>query len=190
MVEISASRLIISNEFCCISRMFLAPRSISFGEGPFSQPPLAHSEREIEREIERERERERERGRENKKKRERERERERERASVRARERESERARERESERARTPRGGGKTSRGDLPITRFSTSLASVRFVCYPPGHFSFSFPFRFPQVTPSETALRGSPKTVFKGPSSRGFAVWYILPPARNVNFKGCGGC
>ena len=76
---------------------------------------------------------------------------------------------------------GGKTSRGDPPHGKqFPTPLTSVRFA--PPYSISLSKSFRnaqnLPQLTSSETAFGGSQKVVSDGPSSRGFAFRYVLPP------------
>ena len=75
--------------------------------------------------------------------------------------------------------GGGKTS---PHRKQFPTPLTSVRFAPPPPHPISLikslRNPHNFPQVTSSKTIFGGSPKMVSKGPSSRGFAFRYVLPP------------
>ena len=83
-------------------------------------------------------------------------------------------------------KGGGKKEGGAKPHEetphgkRFPTPLTSVRFA--PPFPISLSKPLRnsqnFPQLTSSETIFGGSRKAVSDGPSSRGFAFRYVLPP------------
>ena len=78
---------------------------------------------------------------------------------------------------------------------QFPTPLTSVRFA--PPYGISLSKSLRsaqnFPQLTSSETAFGGSQKIVSDGPSSRGFAFRYVLPPTplalpRKEAGKRCG--
>ena len=87
----------------------------------------------------------------------------------------------------RTPKGGGAKKRGGQNLTRrpphekqFPIPLTSVRFA--PPYPIPLSKSLRnsqnFPQLTSSETIFGGSRKAVSDGPSSRGFAFWYVLPP------------
>ena len=61
--------------------------------------------------------------------------------------------------------GGAKPHEENPHGKQFPTPLTSVRL--------------HFPQVT-SEIIFGGSPKMVSKGPSSRGFAFRYVLPPPR----------
>ena len=90
----------------------------------------------------------------------------------------------------RTPKGGGQKEGGAKPHeetpqrkTVSPTPLTSVRFAPPPPPYgISLSKSLRsaqnFPQLTSSETAFGGSQKIVSDGPSSRGFAFRYVLPP------------
>ena len=77
--------------------------------------------------------------------------------------------------------GGGKTSRGDPPRKTVSDPHHLGTF-CPPPYGICLSKSLRsaqnFPQLTSSETAFGGSQKIVSDGPSSRGFAFRYVLPP------------
>ena len=86
----------------------------------------------------------------------------------------------------RMPKGGAKR-RGGQNLTRrppvensFRPPLTSVRFA--PPYPISLSKSLRsaqnFPQLTSSETIFGGSRKAASDGPSSRGFAFRYVLPP------------
>ena len=88
----------------------------------------------------------------------------------------------------RTPKGGtkkeggGKTSRGDPPRKTVSDPPHLSTFCPPSPHGISLSKSLRraqnFPQLTTSETAFGGSQKIVSDGPSSRGFAFRYVLPP------------
>ena len=83
-------------------------------------------------------------------------------------------------------KGGGKKEGGAKPHEetphgkQFPTPLTSVRFA--PSYGISLSKSLRnpqnFPQVTSSETVFGGPQKIVSDGPSSRGFAFRYVLPP------------
>ena len=81
-------------------------------------------------------------------------------------------------------RGGGKKTGGAKPgdprRKTVSDLPTSVRFATSPPPY-SISLLSNslqdFPQVT-SERAFGGSPKVASSGPSSRGFAFWYVLLP------------
>ena len=105
------------------------------------------------------------------------------------------RRKSRERQRGGQKRGGGKTSRGEPPHgKRFPTPLTSVRFAPPPPLMPSLlGSPLEisriFPQLTTSETVFGGSQKIVSDGPSSRGFAFRYVLPPPLALPRK-CGKC
>ena len=80
-------------------------------------------------------------------------------------------------------RGGGAKPHEETPHRKqFPTPLTSVRFAPPPPYSISLSKSLRksqnSPQLTSSETAFGGSRKMVSDGPSSRGFAFRYVLPP------------
>ena len=69
----------------------------------------------------------------------------------------------------RTPWGGARKGGGldeEIPHAKqFPTPVSLVCFALPPKGHLSYSFPWTFPQspqVNPSETAFRGSPKKGF----------------------------
>ena len=84
-------------------------------------------------------------------------------------------------------KGGGAKKRGGQnltrrPPTKNSFQPPSPRYVLPPPYPISLSKSLRnsqnFPQLTSSETIFGGSRKAVSDGPSSRGFAFRYVLPP------------
>ena len=81
----------------------------------------------------------------------------------------------------RMPKGGQKGGGGQYLLRGKSFRPPSPQYVLPPPNFISLVKSSRssqnFPQVTPSETGLRGSPNMVFEGPSSRGFALRYIPP-------------
>ena len=87
------------------------------------------------------------------------------------------------------PKGGGQKEGGgakpheETPRGKqFPTPLTSVRFAPPPPHPISLSKSLtnsqNFPQVTSSEGIFGWSRKMVSDGPSSRGFAFRYVLPP------------
>ena len=87
----------------------------------------------------------------------------------------------RERQRGGQKSGGGAKPHEETPHEKqFPTPLTSVRFA--PPYPISLSKSLRnsqnFPQLTSSETIFGGSRKAVSDGPSSRGFAFRYVLPP------------
>ena len=86
----------------------------------------------------------------------------------------------RERQRGGQKRGGAKPHEETPHRNQFPTPLTSVRFA--PPYSISLSKSLRnsrnFPQVTSSETIFGGSRKWASDGPSSRGFAFRYVLPP------------
>ena len=85
-------------------------------------------------------------------------------------------------------KGGGEKKRGGQNLTRRPPTENGFRppspqYVLPPPPYaISLSKSLRnsqnFPQLTSSETVFGGSRKMVFDGPSSRGFAFRYVLPP------------
>ena len=98
-------------------------------------------------------------------------------------------ARERQRGGKKRGGGGGKTSRG--PHTENSFRRPSRRYVFpLPPYGISLNKSLRgaqnFPQLT-SETAFGGSQKMVSDGPSSRGFAFRYVLPPPPSSSAQIC---
>ena len=82
---------------------------------------------------------------------------------------------------------GGGEKEGGQNLTRRPPAENSFRpplprYVLPPPYSISLNKSLRklqnFPQLTTSETAFGGSRKMVSDGPSSRGFAFRYVLPP------------
>ena len=66
----------------------------------------------------------------------------------------------------------GKQCPTPLTLVHFAPSLFSISLIK------SLRNPQNVPQVTSSETVFGGPPKMVSEGPSSRGFAFQYVLPP------------